>query len=764
MVFGGIELDRLQLNETSLWSGGPREWNNADGPSVLPKVRAAIFAGQYRDADRLCRQMQGPYNESYMPMADLRTVFPAGHARATDYSRRLDLDRAVVTVGYRIGDVAFTRETFANHPDNVIVSRLSASKPGQITVAIELSTPLKQLSVEAAVANAIAFIDLKGEAPSHTQANYPASVKEPVVYSGEGMMFHTRVEVRVAGGSARVRGVTIEVENADEVVLIVAASTSFAAYDKSPAREGVDATAAVMKTMDAARSLGFEQLMSRHQGDYRAMYDRVHLDLGTDAEVEGATIPERLARFQQGGEDPGLATLLFQFGRYLLISSSRNGGQPANLQGIWNDEILPPWCSNWTININTQMNYWLAEPTNLSECARPLFGMIAGLAANGGKTARINYNMPGWVSHHNADLWRQTAPVGNYGSGNPVWANYAMSGPWLCQHLWEHYAFTQDREFLLDRAYPIMKGSAEFCLAWLVEDPSHPGKLVTAPSCSPELSFVAPDGSTGVVTKGATMDLQIIHDLLTNTIDAAKVLDVDAAFVDQMQSTRDRLLPLQIGHRGNIQEWADDLIETEEHHRHVSHLFGLHPGRMITPDQKALFAAARKTLEIRGDDGTGWSLAWKINFWARLLDGDHAYRLIQRLLRPVGSSQTAFDGGGVYPNLFDAHPPFQIDGNFGFTAGVTEMLLQSQNPAEPDGAVSGNYILHLLPALPAAWPTGSITGLRARGGIAVDLQWRNGNLFEARFTGDAARTVHLRFGDRSATLELSAGKPQTFKP
>jgi alpha-L-fucosidase 2 len=368
------------------------------------------------------------------------------------------------------------------------------------------------------------------------------------------------------------------------------------------------------------------------------------------------------------------------------------------------------------------------------------------------------------VSHHNADLWRQSAPVGNYGGGDPVWANFASSAPWLSQHLWEHYAFTQDKAFLRDTAYPIMKGAAEFSLGWLVTDPVT-GKLLTAPSASPEIGFHTPDGGKGVVTKGTTMDIAIAYDHFTNTIDAAKVLGVDEEFVSKLEAARAKLLPLQIGKRGNIQEWADDLIETEVHHRHVSHLFTLHPGRMVTPATPELFAAARKTLEIRGDDGTGWSLAWKINFWARLLDGDHAHVMVKHILRPVIHGDTVYShGGGMYPNLFDAHPPFQIDGNFGYTAGVTEMLLQSQNPASPDGAVRGDYELHLLPALPSAWPTGSVAGLRARGGLTVGITWRDGKLVNATVVSPVTKKVKVRYGNRVEELSLEAGRPYAYSP
>jgi alpha-L-fucosidase 2 len=751
MVFGAVAVERIALNDNTLWSGGPKDWNNPGAKDVLPKVRAAVMAGRYAEAGKLCKQMQGPYTQNYLPLGDLKLEF-AGVAAPTDYARTLDLGRALVTVTFREGGAEFRREIFSSFPDRVIVMRLTCDRPGRISFRAALTSLVRSASVAAGMDT----LALRGKAPSHSDPSYVKTAKVPIIYDegadAEGMTFDVRVRALATGGKVECTDQALTVTDADAVTLIIGSGTSFNGYDKSPGRAGRDASAEVAAVMSAAALRTHAELQQRHEADYRKLFDRVQLDLGPSA-MAGRPTEERLLAFAQGGADPELPALLFDFGRYLLIASSRAGGQPANLQGLWNESMRPPWSSNYTININTQMNYWPAEVANLAECHEPLLTFIGELAVNGRKTAAVNYGARGWVSHHNSDVWRQSAPVGNYGAGSPVWANYAMSAPWLCQHLWEHYAFGGDKKFLRETAWPLMKGAAEFCLDWLVDDGT--GHLVTMPSTSPELGFITPDGTKGMVTKGATMDLEIIWDLFTNCLEATRVLGIEPEFAAQLTAARAKLLPLKVGARGQLQEWADDFMEQEVHHRHVSHLFGLHPGRQITRETPELYAAARKTLEIRGDDGTGWSLGWKINFWARFHDGDHAYTLIKYLLRPVGAKAQGTNyagGGGVYPNLFDAHPPFQIDGNFGFTAGMCELLVQSHA-----GAVE------LLPALPPAWPAGRVRGLRARGGLTVmELAWREGALSRVVVRAEADGAWTLRAGEIAVKLELRKGEQAAF--
>ncbi len=745
MVFGGVETERIQLNEDTLWSGYPKDGNNPRAKEELPNIRRRIFEERYTEADHLAKRMMGPYTESYLPLGNLYIKFQHGGV-SRHYQRSLDLGLGVATIQYQIGEAMYTREVFASYPDDVLVVHLSVSHPGLLDFTVQLDSQLRYHT-----ASKDGGLTITGVCPEHVDPSYYDVHDVPVIYGDpnttQAMRFHGRLTAMVESGAISVDHDGLHVTEATTAVLIFAAATSFNGFDKSPGREGKDPAQVVAQQIALAERKLYKDLRQAHIQDHQSLFNRVHFELGPSIAPENMPTDQRIMKF--GAKDPRLVELLFDYGRYLMIASSRPGTQPANLQGIWNHEVRPPWSSNWTLNINAEMNYWPVETCNLAECHEPFLTYIEELSQNGRKTAEVNYGLKGWTAHHNGDLWRQSAPAGDYGHGDPAWISWPMGAAWLCQHLWEHYAFGLDREFLRKQAYPIMREAALFYLGWLVEDGR--GHFVTAPSTSPEHKFVTESGQTAAVSMAATMDLALIWDLFTNCIEAAAALDEDAAFRRQLLDTRDKLLPFQVGRNGRLQEWAKDWDDEDVHHRHVSHLFGVYPGRQLTNDTAAdLFKAAQKSLEIRGDGGTGWSLAWKICLWARLKDGDHALELVSNLLQLVRDNSVDYLRGGVYANLFDAHPPFQIDGNFGFTAGVAEMLLQSHTGT-----------LELLPALPQAWPEGRASGLRARGGFHVTLSWEGGQLREAIIASNRTGRCDVRPGV-SVTVETN-GKIAPFE-
>ncbi|MBL0327495.1 MAG: glycoside hydrolase family 95 protein [Cytophagaceae bacterium] len=723
MIYGNVEKEIIQLNEHTVWSGSPNRNDNPKSLENLSKIRNLIFEGNHKEAEKLANDYiitKKSHGQKFEPVGSLNLTFP-GHENYKDYYRELDIEKAISKTTYTIDGVKYTREAFASLADRVIVVKISSDKPGKLSFTANYSTPQKKFKVFTSNSNEL---NITGTTSDHE------TVKGMVEYKGIS-------KIKSEGGSISATDSSLVIKDASSATIIIAIVTNFNNYQDLSGDEEKRAG----NTMNKAFPKPYTTLRNSHISAYKKYFDRVKIDLG-DSPASKLPTDERLKNFRNTN-DPQMVALYYQYGRYLLISSSQPGGQPANLQGIWNHRINPPWDSKYTININAEMNYWPAEKTNLSELHEPFLKMVKELSETGKETAKSMYGARGWMAHHNTDIWRATGAI-----DGAFWGMWTAGGGWVSQHIWEHYLYTGDKKFLSD-SYPILKGAALFYADFLIPHPNKNNWLVVNPGNSPENAPAAHDGSS--LDAGVTMDNQIVFDVFSKAINAAMILKKDPEWVDSLKKLRDKLPPMHIGRHNQLKEWLDDIDDPKDDHRHISHLYGLYPSNQISAYRSPeLFEASKNSLIYRGDISTGWSMGWKVNWWARLQDGNHAYKLIQNQLTPIGNERGA---GGTYNNLFDAHPPFQIDGNFGCTSGITEMLIQSA-----DGAV------HLLPALPDVWPSGKISGLKTFGGFEiVEMQWKDKKLEKLVVKSNLGGNLRLRTPNEivqtnGTQLKMATGK------